>query len=305
VKEEITKMALTHPARIGVNYFGGEPLLFTHDLIELTSFSKSICEKNQISIELGLTTNGTYLSDRFLKWAADHAVSIMLSIDSPSCLHDKYRSKGNSAATYATILKRVRGFQHNIIASSTITHQTPSIYNVLKELLAEGFKEVSLNIAHTRDPELALTEADVDHYLEEFEQHQLWFAAQAQRIGNLKAMQRLLQTRTPKIRPCSAGRYAHAIGPDCRSYFCHGTIGDPHSLLDDWPSHSVMPGFVHPENWADHPPCSNCWASRLCGGDCWLIRRDYTPEERRIRCKLIRGLALLALSTFPGNLGAK
>jgi len=296
---EIDRAFRTKPAKLGINFFGGEPLLFAREVKAFTRLVKEMAGQHGIPVELGLTTNGTLLGHRFLDWALGEGIRIMVSIDSPAHLHDTVRSRGCLNATYAQIMDRVRGYQTELTAVTTITRQTPSIRGSLEGLLNEGFKEASFNIVHTRDPRFSICADDARRFLEQLDAEQSWFGDNANRIGNLRRMHNLLLKRTPKACPCSAGIGGFAIGPDCERYFCHGCVGDSSWRIQ---RNASLRTLKLPSTFGaltDIPECCCCWAKGLCGGDCWLIRRDYSQTERIDRCSIIRGLALLAFSTFP------
>lgn len=66
-------------AKIYINFFGGEPmLLYDEIIVPLTNY----LEENYKNLyKLGMTTNGTLLSEDRIKWLKNHNFAILLSID--------------------------------------------------------------------------------------------------------------------------------------------------------------------------------------------------------------------------------
>jgi uncharacterized protein len=298
VESEIRAVVRLHIKKLGVNFFGGEPLLQEGRIVELTQLAKHLSLEQGVPVEIGITTNGTLLSGAFLNWCRREGVRILLSLDSPPELHDRYRGGGKTANSFAEITNRIRGFEKDLVAVTTITRQTASIREALDTLLSVGFSKVCFNLVHSRDRELSFQPEDVRRIVEEWEQEQGWFSQHAAQIGNLCDMHEVIRRRTPRYRPCLAGGASYAIGPDAKRYFCHGAIGDASLELFKVASNCGGERDVCVGEGLDSSECMCCWARGLCGGDCWLIQRGYSAQERRGRCELICGLVRLALSTF-------
>ena len=295
---EILDLIKTHPMKLTINFFGGEPTLHKNSVIEIAEYSHAIAQEHNVTLEIGLTTNGTRLDSSFLDWANRNNIRIMVSIDSPRELHDKYRARGNTKASYKEIMARIRGYEKDIIAVTTITHKTPSVMESLAPLLEVGFREVSFNLVHTRDPDLRCQAGDIEKYLLELERGENWFYANKKRIGNLKQIHDLIAKREIRMSPCSSGKNSYAITPEGRRYFCHSCAGNPIFELDlqKRPVSEELKSYQASK--INRSYCANCWAYRICGGECWLIQWKYKTKEKTIRCELVRGIIRLALSIY-------
>lgn len=296
---EIAKCLLSRPSQLVLNFFGGEPLIEKETLQEIAEFAQKQSDHHQIPIKLGVTTNGTLLTKDFLTWAKTKKVRLMVSLDSPMELHDRYRARGKSGASFQNILGHLDGDQDSVIAATVITRQTPSLRLALQSLMEHGFNRVAFNLVTTHHHELALSQDDCHRFLAELEADGEWFEANSHRIENIARLHTCLRSRLPRLAPCNAGRGSSALGPDAKRYFCHRCVGDTDYILEGGPPafpkvlDSVLPFS------GNIPECAECWARRLCGGDCWLVRRSSTSLERNVRCQLTRAIVRLAVASFP------
>lgn len=301
IKNEIDSIINSHPNKLEINFIGGEVLLERDKLIDISEYATRLCSYHGVNICLGLTTNGSLLDSKFLEWAGIYGVKIMISLDSPPFYHDKYRSRGVWEATFNEIVNKTKGYEEQLFVVSTISHQTPTIQGALEILLSRGYREVSFNLVHTRDNELKITMQDAVRFIEEFWEKQDWFYTNRNRIGNIKQIHTAILERHAKLVPCLAGSGAYAITADGTRYFCHSCAGDSTFKLDrnnELLNHELAKCF---SSSPINNICMDCWIKYLCGGECWLIIREYSKNIRNPRCEIIRGIVQLALATFDDN----
>lgn len=305
VRAEISAMLKSSPRKLGITFFGGEPLLEQSTLVNITRIVQEMAVKEGTAVEFGVTTNGTLLDSAFLEWACENRVQVMVSLDSPAGLHNRHRAQGRRNCSYKRILSRLEGFEPNLAVVTTITHETPSFQAALEPLLDHHFRSVSFNLVHTPNQKLRLRGTDARRFVMEWRKSAKWFGQHRRRIGNVSQLHQLVRERRVKSSPCSAGMSSWAVLMDGRRYFCHGCVGNSRFELDA--QHQPMSGWLR-ERWPSAPEsakCAGCWANYMCGGECWMSRWMLGAKEREIRCVLIRGLAELALRTFdPSDAGA-
>lgn len=299
IKEKIHSLISLGNKTFELNFFGGEPLLMLDEIIDISEYTLKIGNSFKIQVNIGVTTNGVLLTPSFLQWSQENNVEILLSIDSPPSLHEKYRARGKPYAQFYEIQKNVNGFENNITAVTTVTSKTDSIYSALRLLIKLGFKEVAFNIVHTRDKNLFINVEDTQRLLNDFWENKSWFFQYSNKITNLKILHKQLTNRNVKVNPCSAGINSFAIGPDNNSYLCHSSVGNYKYQLD---RNGHLRDYKYNKRFFKDSfdyPCNKCWAKNLCGGDCWIIQWEYNISERINRCRIIRGLAQLAITIYP------
>jgi uncharacterized protein len=92
-----------------ITIYGGEPIL-RFDLIQKTvelTKSKGVFEKYNFSF----TTNGTLLNEDSIKYLVKNNISILISIDGPPRIHDRYRVFRNGRGTFNVIIKNLKRIQ--------------------------------------------------------------------------------------------------------------------------------------------------------------------------------------------------
>ena len=74
-----------------ISIYGGEPLLEFDLVREIIRFSESHAKELGIDIKFGLVTNGTLLSKEVARYLVEHNVRVIVSLDGPEELHNRYR----------------------------------------------------------------------------------------------------------------------------------------------------------------------------------------------------------------------
>jgi uncharacterized protein len=104
------------PQRCSIGFYGGEPLLEFELLKQIVSFAEDYAAQTGQKTEFNMTTNGTLMTDDKIHFLVKHNFSVLISIDGPKELQDKYRvfrnqnlSK-NKTGTYDVVMKNMRRF---------------------------------------------------------------------------------------------------------------------------------------------------------------------------------------------------
>jgi uncharacterized protein len=89
-----------------IGFYGGEPLL-ERGLIR--SVVKAAREQAPAGAQLGfsLTTNGWLLNDAAIRFLADNAFDLFISLDGPARVHDRYRRTASGRPTFDRVWDRV------------------------------------------------------------------------------------------------------------------------------------------------------------------------------------------------------
>lgn len=131
-----------------INFFGGEPLMNI-------SVIKSFCEEIEIAYKKGklkrhpkysLTTNGTIINDTVLETINRFKIKVLVSIDGPGYINDKYRVFENGSGSYKKIekniktLKKYTGEPTCIEATYSMEHyKNDFTYSDIMEFMKENF----------------------------------------------------------------------------------------------------------------------------------------------------------------------
>lgn len=98
-----------NPARLHIEYFGGEPLLNKEFIINFNSYLTKKYSFNVDKFSSSMTTNGYSLDDKTFKELYDVGVrSFQITIDGLEELHNKTRPLNTGKGTFSTIIKNLK-----------------------------------------------------------------------------------------------------------------------------------------------------------------------------------------------------
>lgn len=94
-----------------VGFYGGEPLLRFDSIKEIVNYSKKRIGQAGKGVRFAITTNGSLVTDEVARYFIKNKFSLLVSLDGPRRIHDRYRvdRKGNPTWNgIVTRLKRLR-----------------------------------------------------------------------------------------------------------------------------------------------------------------------------------------------------
>ena len=95
-----------------VSFYGGEPLLEFSLIKEIVHYAKEQAQKRSKKLVFSITTNGTLLDDEKIHFLVENNFSVLVSLDGPQSLHDRYRVfAGNKReGSFETVMKNLKRF---------------------------------------------------------------------------------------------------------------------------------------------------------------------------------------------------
>ena len=90
-------------------FWGGEPLLNWKVIKRIVEYVDTVTKKYEISIELGICTNGSLLNDQILKFMKLHRIKAIVSLDGLEKENDRFRKTINGKGTFKKIVKALDG----------------------------------------------------------------------------------------------------------------------------------------------------------------------------------------------------
>lgn len=284
------KYATKHVKKYNINFIGGEPLT------NLEVFFFSIDYINMKSKEVGIpvhymiTTNGTIMNEKILRYIIDNNIHVNFSIDGNKEIHDLNRKNIRGKGSFEEAIKTLKSFQkhnyYNMTARMTLTK--PGVHSFRKDikfLWDIGFYYIFIDIVKTNIQELAFDFAaldelrcqlkslmDSDIYLKRIEEGKY--------IRNFLDVEHLIEKKIIK-RECSYhNTNTLQFTPEGNLYKCTYTVGNKEHCC----------GNIYSElNWEKYASkfeipnqCKVCWARRICGGGCGINRDDIQCEYARI-----------------------
>lgn len=96
---------------VGVEFFGGEPLLREAKVRAIIDIAHAFCQERNVRLTLEFTTNATLVSDTMLYYLQDYPVNFQITLDGDRVRHDNIRcyknSKTGSFTKIVSNLKRI------------------------------------------------------------------------------------------------------------------------------------------------------------------------------------------------------
>lgn len=298
--------------RMHINFFGGEPLLNFPVIKKTAEYLEEIYQKKGIRVTMGITTNGTIMNNQILDCLRRHNITVVVSIDGPKDVHDKWRKFRNGKGTYDAIVKNVRRMNESLpkkaIARVTVTKQSPPIEEISKHIKDIGFA----NMVYSKMYEYSTCNNDdynvyKDINLTENELKDFYNSTckTIETIINKKKTETLspieneivmrdmhyTNGRGPRRFNCSACVSLIAVGIEGELYPCQRFIdmpafkmGDVWNGLDGERFAAFFNDFE-----SNRMTCTKCWGRNLCGRDCFrdAVRNDCCfGEPDKISCEI-------------------
>ncbi|MDO5684710.1 MAG: radical SAM protein [Bifidobacterium sp.] len=281
---------------VDVRWYGGEPLMAYHRILELSSTFVDVARKTRTAYQSSMTTNGSLMTFERLRTLYESAMlrKICVTIDGYGEFHNKSRKMRSGRPTYQLIINwLMEAVEHIdkipeilIIVRINITvNNASSIMRLLHDLYHHGLSDKHIllqlipvyNWGHDNS-DLQLDSRSLNECMED------WLR-EAVRLGLHINM---LPTAIKQPVCIATNRFATVIDSKGQLYSCseHPLVSpyDTHEVLgyvdsqsevfprplgkyDDWPT-SVLSGKV---------PCSTCPFFPVCGGAC--PKRWYEGEK--------------------------
>lgn len=133
-------------SRLTVTLFGGEPLLmYDSVIVPLVNYIK----KNNLNINLGITTNGILLNKDKLEFFKANNISLLLSIDGNKVCQDENRPfKDKSISSFDVLepkLSLILKYFPETLFRSTLTDNTvPYLFDNILFAKSKGFKRIAV-----------------------------------------------------------------------------------------------------------------------------------------------------------------
>lgn len=115
-KTVIKDFVSRHPKKCRVGFYGGEPLLEFELLKQIVFFTEEYAAQCGIDAEFNISTNGTLLTDEVIHFFAQHHFHVLISLDGPKEVHDRYRVFRNDRhpeerrGSYDVVMQGVKRF---------------------------------------------------------------------------------------------------------------------------------------------------------------------------------------------------
>ena len=94
-----------HKEEAFISFYGGEPLLGFPLIKEAVRYA--LGKKGSTTYHFSMTTNGTLLNQEIIDFLIAHDVSVLVSLDGPKTVNDRYRVFKNGEGTFNRVMKNL------------------------------------------------------------------------------------------------------------------------------------------------------------------------------------------------------
>jgi radical SAM protein with 4Fe4S-binding SPASM domain len=132
-------VALGIDRSIDISFFGGEPLLYPKFI---DSIVKHIATQySDVDCNFKINTNGTILPNKILDILRSETMSLLVSVDGPQLIHDRYRRFPNGLGTHSRITRNIERLAlQGIQVAGLLCVLNPHSLGSLNELVAFASK---------------------------------------------------------------------------------------------------------------------------------------------------------------------
>lgn len=292
--------------RIGVVFFGGEPLTNVGLIREVVAYAERRAAETDRQVDFSVTTNGTLLDEATIDWLDEHRFGITVSMDGPKLIHDRNRRTVGNRGTYDVVSRKARLLLSRyrskpVGARVTLTRGTTEVEVIHAHLRGEiGFHEVGYApVTSAETAAHALTADELTAVHEGFERLGGQYLAAALRGGNtgfsnLHQLMTDLHEGRRKALPCGAGVGLLAVDRSGGLNLCHRFTGSQlptFGTVDTGIDNGRLGGFLGRAADREGTWCATCRIRNLCAGGCYheSYARHGDPLARTYHyCNLLR-----------------
>jgi uncharacterized protein len=262
-----------------VHFFGGEPFC-AEEVVHLAVHAARLkAAEFGCTVRFEVVTNGTLVEDR-CRWAADSLDSVLVSVDGPALIQDRYRHRKNGRGSFAAVARNARVLSEGATELSfraCVTAETVDCMPQTAAWLCEEFRPIAVcfePVQPTPQSEAAgLTPPNPWAFARSFIR-----AAQILEAYGVEPVYAAADISTCQVSFCPVGRDVAIVSPD-------GTISGCYLLRQEWEAKGLDLDLGRFENgialidnqaleavrslnvW-NKPSCALCFCKWHCAGGC-------------------------------------
>lgn len=215
-----------------LSFFGGEPMLEIERMEAVAAYAQEQAPRRSTQVAFSISTNGTLLDDRRLRFLRDFAVHVQVSVDGGADAQDRARPFANGTGSAAVVDRHIRRLQSEGLLHQLVAVMTPETSAYLAEsftyLATLGIDEIYFAPNYLGD----WSDAACDTFERELRRltdayAELFRAGKMRRVDPLygKIVSHLVLGRQAPRR-CGFGRKELAVAPSGNIYPCDRVVGE-------------------------------------------------------------------------------
>lgn len=281
-------LAFSFGKSAGICFFGGEPLLEQERILRAVEYCIAKSGQTKLPFFCKMTTNGTLLTEDFLRRAKQAGMKIGLSFD--GCAQDVCRRFADGSSSFAVMEEKARlllRYLPDSCALVTIAPEAVKQYTEAVQYLHRlGFRQIHVTPAYGKqvnwtDAHLCVLKCELERTTAFYRERLL--AGDALFLGAMDAKIRdCIRDINPAAR-CHLGLRQMPVAVDGRLYPCTQFVGNEDYCLGD-----VFHGIDRKKQQhmiqACRMPsvCADCGLNRRCTNSCGCLNRMETGDENQV-----------------------
>jgi uncharacterized protein len=134
---EFIKKNVVGRRSLGVNFYGGEPLLFPDMIFKILEELKPFTDEHGIQLSTTFTSNGTLFTEEIVKKLKDYNHEVQITLCGPKEIHDTIRVDKKGNGTYERLMDVINLFKTHGTAFHIRVDVDQDNYNAIKSLLED------------------------------------------------------------------------------------------------------------------------------------------------------------------------
>lgn len=300
-----------------ITFYGGEPLLNFKLIKDCVEYIKTIKATDQVS--LGMTTNGTVLTNEMVDFLISNQISLLVSLDGPRAVHDRYRVFKNGRGSFNVIinnLSKIRELDRDYYDSKisfNIVFAPPYNFQAIDRFISSFYltqgKKVKSSLVDDWDTTVFQDFSPMERspgksFIElrkEYEKSCIESRVDEKLVSRSVFEEPLLRIHQRKMSPladtwvptgaCIPGLRKIFVSPEGKFYMCEKvdyalSIGD----INKGFNFDRIIDLISEYYDMCKVECTDCWAIRLCNLCFAAVERNdrLDMEKMRKNCKGIR-----------------
>ncbi len=264
-----------------LNFDGGEPFLNFSLVRRMVDYATNSAKNHNRTLLLNISSNGTLLTEKKVRYLKEHRVSLGLSIDGDRAAHDTARLTVDGKGSYGLLISAINqsklfDYRPYTQALGTITTQTLNCLSAIKHIIDLGFKIIYFEPVGRQNKSCALDTRQLDELERQFSAIADFYAEELI-AGNPLILRNFfrplekIHSRSKFGFRCSAGVRTFAVSPNGDIFPCYKFVGMADYIMgnvnEGTLDHAIIQRFSN-NHVTYKKRCGQCWARYLCGGGC-------------------------------------
>lgn len=264
--------------KVGITFFGGEPLLQFELIKEIVAYVK-IINKKGYHIAYSIVTNGTLFNDDVIEFLEYNNFIVTISLDGTKEAHDRMRKFKDGRGSFDTIAENIRKYRNQITFKGrlTVNNHNTNVFDSVCQIKNLGINNIIIGVdTNISDSNFSIFMKSykklMENYFNDLKNANFYC------IENITFNLVKIITRRRISSHCNAGRSYFTISADGKVYDCHRLVDTTEGYVCD-----LKNGFAEEVNCYSQKmdkiikkdvaerisSCKKCSFKYLCGGMCY------------------------------------